>query len=914
MNRLATCPPTLAERLLVWTVPAGKLRQTMLGDLNEEFAGLVAVRSRFVACVWYWCQVLPLVFRFGLRSRTGVQSLRGGLGAAGGGRPGPGRYGSSGLVRRLVSDFAHDLRVAWRGLMRTPGFTVVAVITLALGIGATSAIFSVVSGIVLRPLAFPAPEQLVRITSTEDGFVGDNVSGANYVDWRAQSESFDDMAGYVTSGFNVVAGEGPRRVRGAVVTNTFFNVMGVPAALGRTFSPDRDPPSGDRRLVLSYGFWQSEYAGDVTAVGRQLKLGEDQYTIVGVMPPGFEFPGEAQLWAAARYRVPDPPFDFGEDPAEVRGAEYFDVIARLRAGVDLSQAQSEMNVIASRLEAQYPDVNAREGIGLIELRDDIVGSIRPVLYVLLAAVGFVLLIACANVANLLLVRAACRDREMALRMALGAGRRRILRQLVTESVLLSMIGAGTGVVLARWGTRALFALAPADIPRAAEVHTDIWVLGFTAAVAIVTGVLFGLAPATRLFGGTSLGSSLVGGARHTGGLGRSRLRNALIVGEVGVSLMLLVGAGLMVRTLQTLNRVDPGFRIQNIFAAYIALPSQKYIEDEKVMAFYRDVLERVRALPGVESAGAVLSLPVRSGINGDIGFAIEGRSADENDGVHAGYQLSSPDYFGAIGIPLRRGRLFTEADREDAALVAIVNEALAALYWPGEDPVGQRVTWGDGDDDEADWATIVGIVGNTRHNGLDEAVRPEIFRPFPQGPMPFMTFVTRSAVDPADMATAVRQAVMEVDAEQPLSRVATMESIVSDSLGWRRFNMFLLGVFALTAMVMAAVGLLGVLSFSVTQRSSEIGIKMALGARAGLVVRQVVWEGVRLSLIGLVLGGVGAFGATRLMSSMIYGVGVNDPLSYVLGAALLAATAVLATLLPALNAARVDPMRALQTE
>ncbi len=913
MNRFATCPPKLAERLLVLSVPEGKFRQTMLGDLAEEFDGLVATRSRFVARGWYWCQVVPLMVRFGWRRRAAAHPIRGGLGPVGGGQWNP-SGGASGFVLGLLSDLVHDLRVAVRGLRRTPGFTSVAVITLALGIGATSAIFSVVSGIVLRPLPFQAPERLVRITSTEDGYAGDNVSGANYVDWRAQSESFDEMAGYVGAGFNVVAGGEPRRVTGAVVTNTFFNVLGVPAALGRTFSPDRDPPSGDRVAVLSYGFWQSEYAGDATALGRQLKLGEDQYTIVGIMPPGFEFPGERQLWAAARYQVPDPPFDFGDDPAEVRGAEYFDVIGRLRAGVDMSHAQSEMDLIASRLETQYPETNAGEGIGLVELREDIVGSVRPVLYVLLAAVGFVLLIACANVANLLLVRAACRDREMALRVALGAGRRRILRQLVTESVLLSMIGAGIGVALARWGTRALFALAPADIPRAAEVHTDIWVLGFTAAVAIVTGVLFGLAPATRVFAGTSLSSALVGGGRHTGGLGGSRLRNALIVGEVGVSLMLLVGAGLMVRTLQTLNRVDPGFRAQNILAAYVALPSQKYIEDAKVLTFYRSVLERVRALPGVESSGAILSLPVSPGINGDIGFEIEGRTEYEHGDVHAGYQLASPDYFDAIGIPLLRGRVFTEADREDAPLVAVINEALADLYWPGEDPVGQRVTWGGGDDDEADWATIVGIVGNTRHNGLDEEVRPETFRPFPQSPMPFMTFVIRSAVDPTDMTTAVRQVVIGVDSEQPLSKVAMMESILADSLGWRRFNMFLLGVFALAAMVMAAVGLLGVLSFSVTQRSSEIGIKMALGARTGLVVRQIVWEGLRLSLIGLALGGLGAFGATRLMSNMIYGVSANDPLSYVLGAALLAATAVVATLLPALNAARVDPMRALQTE
>jgi putative ABC transport system permease protein len=755
----------------------------------------------------------------------------------------------------------------------------VALLTLALGIGASTSIFSVVNGILLRPLPYPGADRLVAVYRTEADGQRDNHSGANFLDLSDQNRSFAGLAGHRGMEYTVVGSGTPQLIRGSNVTANFFTVLGVQALVGRALSPDVDMPGSQLAVVLSYGMWQSQFGGDAALLGQYLKLNEQQYAVVGIMPPGFAFPERSQFWAASRFAVPESPVDIGDDPASVRNLSWFSALGRLRTGVTLEQAQLEMDMISERLAADYPEVD--EATLLVPLRESLVGDVRASLYVLLGAVGFLLLIACANVANLLLVRAAGRDREIVVRAALGAGRSRILRQLVTESVVLALAGGLAGFVLAVWGTRALLALAPDGIPRLAEVSTDLRVLGFTLAAALGTGLLFGLAPALQSFRKGTGGSAATGGVRQTAGRGRGRIHGALIVGEVAVSLMLLVGAGLMVRTLFTLNQVDPGFSVENTLSARVWIPANKYQEDDQVTAFYRETLQRVRAIPGVQSVGAVLSLPVNAGINGTFGFVIEDR-APETDGQFptAGFQIASPDYLRTIGIPLVSGRWFTEGDDAEAPGVAVINQALAKTYWQNEDPIGKRVAFGDPDAADTEWLTIVGVIGNTRHFGLDQPPRGEIYQPYLQTALPYMTLVVRSEMDLSALTSAVRRAVLEVDAEQPLSGVATMEQVLFDSLGSRRFNMLLLAVFAGAALVLAAIGLYGVLSFAVAQRANEIGIRMALGAQVRGVVGQVMKQGVGLAVIGLAIGTAGAVALTRLMVGMIHGVSATDPLTF----------------------------------
>jgi putative ABC transport system permease protein len=856
--------------------------------------------GRLWAGAWYWHQVTAFPVRLLLDRIAGGHAL-----------PASANRLTGGM---LVGSTIQDIRYAGRGFIRTPGFTLVAVMTLALGVGATTSIFSVVNGIVLRPLPYPESDRLMAVFSTDLDGARDNHSGANFLDFKTQSRSFQEIAGHRALRLTVETGDAPQLVRGNSVTPNFFSVLDVPAALGRTLSPEVDVPGSNRTVVLSHRLWQSQFGGDISILGRQVRMNEEQYAVVGVMPPEFDFPEDSEFWAASRYRVPESPVEL-IDPEQARNVSWLSAIGRLKQGVNLTQAQTEMSTTAERLADEYPDVNGDEDLLLVPLRESIVGQVSTTLYVLLGAVGFLLLIACANVANLLLVRASGREREMAVRAALGAGRVRIVRQLATESVVLAVSGGVIGFVLAHWGTRALLALAPNGVPRVAEVGTDIRVLGFTLATALGTGVLFGLAPAIQSFGRSTARSAAVGGTRQTASRSRNRLRNALIVAEVAVSLVLLVGAGLTARTLLSLTRVDPGFRADRTLSARVWIPGNKYQEDDQIQSFYRETLERVRAIPGVQSAGAVFSLPVNAGINGTFTFSIEGRPVEEGEeGLLAEYQIATADYFRTIGIPLLRGRSFSDGDDSEAPGVAIVNEALADTYWRNEDPIGKRITWGDPEGEETDWATIVGVVGNTRNRGLDQPATPEIYRPYLQVSLPYMTLLVRSQLEVATLTSAVRQAVMAVDPGQPISAVATLENVLFDSLGSRRFNMLLLGVFAIAALVLAAIGLYGVLSYSVTQRSNEIGIRMALGARAGGVVSRVIREGIGLALIGLVIGTAGALALTRFMSSMIHGIGTTDPVTFVAGTLMLVAIAGLASFVPALRASRVDPMKVLRSD
>ncbi len=827
------------------------------------------------------------------------------------------RIGRSKQRRMRLTEFSDTVRqdaaFALRQFLRNPAFSLLAVVTLGLGIGATTSVFSVVNGILLRPLPFPDSDRLVRLYATERDRDRENHSGANFLDIKSQSESFQYLAGFVTGRFSLSGSETPNVVRGAVVTPDFFSVLGVDAVLGRALSPAADAPGGARTLVIGHGLWQSQFAGDAAVLGRTLTVDGEVYAVVGVMPPGFDYPGNAQFWAASRYRVPDPPVDLGEDPESVRGASYFHAIGRLRENIDLRQAQTELTMIAERLAEEYPAVNANEGLLLVPLLESVVGRVSSTLYVLLGAVGFLLTIACANVANLLLVRAWGREKEIAVRAALGASRLRILRQLVTESVVLAVSGGIVGFLLALWGTQALLSLAPEGVPRVSEVGADLRVLGFALSVAVGTGVLFGLAPAIQSFRGNIQETTVVGGGRLTPGRGRSRLGNALVVAEMAVSLVLLVGAGLMVRSFVALNRVDPGFDPHTTLSARIEIPATRYQTEVEQSEFYRETLQRVRALPGVRSAGGVLTLPINVGIRGDFIFAIEGRPLVPGEEPHGGYQVASTDYFRTLGIPLLRGRVFTDADDAAAPGVAVINQALANLYWQNEDPIGKRITWGDVDED-AVWTTIVGIVGNTSYEGLDQPPRPEVFRPYPQAPIPYMTVVVRSDMDMGALESALRAAVMEVDPQQPIYEVKTMEQVLFDSLGSQRFNMYVLGIFAVAALVLAAVGLYGVLSFSVAQRSNEIGIRMALGAQVSGVIGRVIGNSLLLGAIGLVIGTCAAVGLTRLMASMIYGVSATDPFTYGAGIVLLTLVALAASWLPAARAARADPVNALREQ
>jgi putative ABC transport system permease protein len=816
-----------------------------------------------------------------------------------------------------VGETLRDLRYAWRGLVRNPTFTIVAVVTLAWGIGATSAVFTVVDAVLLRPLRFRSPERLVRLYSIDQqrGDDRDNTSPADYLDWKDLSDSFEQVAAFESSTYSVESGEYPRRVKGASVTPEFFALLGVDATRGRVLSPQIDTPQAEASVVVGDSFWRAQLGGTADVVGRRIDLNGTGYTVVGVVPPGFDFPGEAELWLASRFSVPDPPVDVGEDPAGNRGAEYVDVIARLAPDVSVDQAQAEMDAIARRLEETFPDTNAGEGVAVVPLISSIVAEARPLLLLLLGAVGFVLLIACANVANLLLTRAVQREREIAIRRALGAGRFRIVRQMLAESLLLAVLGGSLGLAVASWGAEALLSLSPETIPRAAEVSVDLRVVVFTSLVVLGTGLAFGLAPSTQLLRSDVRSAMQRGQGGYTVAGGGGRLRRGLVVAEVAVSLVLLIGTGLMVRTFLGLTCVEPGFDPSDTAVAHVALPRARYAEDARLRAFQAGVLERIRAHPEVESAATVLTLPMHWNIHGALRFSIDGRPTPEGRGPSAGFQAVDPDYFRTLRIPLRRGRLFSAADDERAPQVALVNEALVRRYFADSDPIGQRITWQNGPDtDQPIWVTVVGVVGDVRVDGLDADPRPETYRPYRQSCFPYLTLVARARHDAASLLPLLREAVLALDPSQPVSGLATMEQVIRDSLGPRRFSMLLLGGFAVTALLLAALGLYGVLSFSVSQRSHEIGIRRALGARPRDVACQLVNEGLRLLGLGLALGTVGALALRRAIEGLVYGVATTDPASFLMAMGALSMAALLASYLPAARAARLRPMAALRHE
>ena len=819
-----------------------------------------------------------------------------------------------------MREATRDVRLGIRSLAKNPVFSLVAVATLALGIGATTSVFTVVDAVILRPLPYPESHRLVRIygTDSQSGEDRDNVSGANFVDWCEQSTSFEALAGFVGASATVAEGDHPMRIRGVSVTPEFFSVLGVEAILGRVFSPDLDAPGDELKVVVGETFWRHELGGERDVLGSEIRLNDENFTVVGVLPQRFDYPAGTALWTAARFSVPDPPVDLGEDPAQDRGGEYIDVIGRLRPDTTLQVAQAEMAALGDHLAQEYPDSNQGESIAVLPLKESLVSEARPLLLVLLSAVGFVLLIACANVAHLHLVRATRRERELAVRVALGAGRWRITRQLLTESLVLAACGGAIGAALASKGAAALLALAPEGIPRAAEVAVDLRVMAVTAVVVLGTGVLFGLAPLPQLFREGLFLTMRDGRGGHSVTRGGRHLRRGLVVVQVAVSLLLVVGSGLMVRTFLSLLAVDSGLDTSRTLAAHLTLPGARYGEDSELRSFHQQLMEDLRALPEVESVGTVLTLPLHWSIRGNLTYSIQGEPRPEGERPVAGYQVVSEDYFPTLGIPLVRGRFFTEADNEETTQVALINETLARTYWPEGDPTGKRVVWGAPDDDgtEVEWLTIVGVVGDTHVDGLDTDPRPELYMPYRQSPSRYLSLVARAAagVDAAELAPLVRRALSAVDPQQPLHGVTTMDEALSLSLAPRRFNMFLMGVFAAAALALAAIGLYGVLSFSVAQRSHEIGIRRALGANGRDVIRQVLGEASVLVSSGLVLGVLASLALTRLLTSLIHGVVVTDPPSYLAGVLLLVAVALGAAFLPAVRASRVDPMVVLRSE
>ena len=798
-----------------------------------------------------------------------------------------------------------DLRYGVRMLLKSPGFTIVAVLALALGIGANTAIFSVVNAVLLRPLPYAKPDELVRVYAT-DAKKGRNdhpTSFLNFTDWRNENQVFERMAAFDEASVTLTGGDAPEQLRNLATSADLFPLLGVQPRLGRYFSAPEEQPGGAPVAVLSHGVWQRRFGSDPNIVGRQITLDGESTTVLGVMPPGFAFPLDGF----------DPevfsPLDSTAKINTERGARYLRVVARLKPTATLTQAQVEMDTIASRQEEQYAANNTGRGIRLVSLFEDTVGVVRPALLVLLGAVGCVLLIACANVANLLLARAAGRSREIAVRTALGASRLRIVRQLLTESLLLSVLGGGLGLLLALWGVDLLVSMIPAGAPRVGEIGLDGWVLCFTMGISILTGVLFGLAP-TLQASKLDLHEALKEGSRgSTEGGRRSRVRGALVISEIALSLMLLVGAGLLIKSFQRLRETDPGFRPDNVLALRFVLPETKYETADSQAAFYRQLLERVAASPGVEAVGVVDPLPL-SGDNRTTSFLIENRPpVAPSDLPNVNVRKVSPDYLRAMGIPLLKGRAFTKRDSKDAPRVMLVNETLVRRLFPGEDPLGQRVRFGKQS------VEIVGVVGDVKHRSLDVESGGEYYVPYLQSPEPEMSLLARTMTsDPTSLVAAVRGAVREIDKDLPIANISTMNQFLAVSVAPQRFNTLLLGIFAFAALALASIGIFGVMNYTVTQRTHEIGIRMALGAQTTDVLRLIVMQGMTLALIGVSIGLAGSLAATRLLRSLLYGVSATDPLIFFGVSLLLSIVALLACYIPARRATKVDPLIALRYE
>ena len=808
----------------------------------------------------------------------------------------------------------YDLKYGLRMLMKNPRFTAAAVLSLAIGIGANTAIFSVTNALLLRPLPYKDAERLVILWNRSPGLnvEQDWFSPGQYLDIKAENQVFDNVAATIDSSFNLTGQGVAERVEGARVSSSLFAVLGAHAMLGRVFTADEDEQGKPTTAILSYAFWQRHFAGDPNVVGKTLSLNGNSVDIVGVMPRDFTLNKEVMPTvnkiSNAEILLSLP---MGWGKRTTRTNEDYNIFGRRKPGVTLAQAQADVDRIVSGMKQQYPENYPPSSgfmISVVPLLQQVVGEVRRPLLILLGAVGFVLLIACANVANLQLARAAVRQREIAIRAAVGAGRRRIIRQLLTESILLSLIGGVLGLLLTFVGLRLLVSLGPDTLPRLNEIAIDARVLGFTFVVSLITGVVFGLAPAVRS-SRIDLNGVLKDSGRSTGA-GHNRARNAFVVVQVALSLVLLIGAGLLVRSYNHIQNANPGFNPQNALSFRMSLPNSKY-KGPAVTSFYKQLTDRIKALPGVESVGNSYSLPMSS-----VAFAwgpitIEGYVPKHSaDFIMSNERFVSPGYFPAMGVPLVKGRLFDERDVKDAQQTVIVNENLAERFWPNQDPIGKRLERGD----KEPWRAVVGVVRDTKEFSFDNEPPISIYHPHEQFPIGTMFIVVRSSTTTAVLTPAITKELRALDPELPAFEFKTMEQRLSDTLSRRRFSTFLLGVFSLVALVLAAIGIYGVVAYSVTQRTQEIGIRMALGAEPGKIMSMIVRHSLVLVVVGVVLGLVGAFALTRVMSSLLFRVSATDTLTFVAPPLILAAVALLASYFPARRAARVDPTVALRSE
>jgi predicted permease len=817
-----------------------------------------------------------------------------------------------------MSEFAQDLKYAVRALRRSPGFALVVVLALALGIGANTAIFSIVNGTLLQPLPYPQPDHLLALFGRFTGIgipkVQNAFSAPELMDVKALNSSLAHVAAFTSTSANVNLNGTPERIDGALVSPEFFPMLGVQARLGRVFRPEEGQEGRDRVAVISDGLWKRRFGSDPGIVGHKIAMNDLTFEIIGVLPPDFDLPEQTEVWGPLS-------FNAAALSPNSRGNHGLQVIARVKPELSLAQAHTDLDRVSRTIieqNKQYPYERFNYTLIANPLLEETVGDIKPALLILLGAVGFVLLIACANVANLLLVRASGREREMAIRTALGAGRARLVRQMLTESLILGLLGGVAGLLFARWGLRALIAVAESSFPRVAGATMDWRVLSFTFAISLITGLLFGLAPAWHAAHVVTHESLKEGGRGNTASGAAQRVRRVLIVSEIALSLILLAGAGLLIKSFVRLQQVDPGFRPDNVLTMRIALSQQRYVQPAQVAAFYREVLRRVRQLPGVEAAGAISALPL-SGQGGSGTTTIDSTAVPmDKTTPELDLRPVMPGYFETMGIGLVKGRFFDDRDAETAAPVAIVDETLAQTFWPNEDPLGKRLRRGGGRQSQAPWLTIVGVVRHVRMRTLEAPSRMELYWPQVQNPFNSMSLTIRTTPEPMTLANAVQTQVLAVDPQQPVYRIRTMNEFLASSIDRRKLSMLLLAIFAGAALALAAVGIYGITSYTVAQRSQEMGVRMALGASRGGILRLVLGQSLTVAAIGVVAGLIGSIVLTGLLSSMLSSMLFNttaiDPLTFVLVAGVLIAVTVLASYIPARRATRVDPMVALRYE
>jgi predicted permease len=806
-----------------------------------------------------------------------------------------------------VETTLQDLRYSARVLRKNPGFTAVVVLTLALGIGLNTAIFSVVNAVLLRPLPYQDPEGIVTLwqRNTQSGAEREPVSPANFLDYRARNRVFEQVSALRPYGLDYTGGGEPETFHAWLVTAGFFDILGARALHGRTFLPGEYEPGNEQVVVLGHGLWRRRFGADPGIIGQKLILDGKPYTVIGVMPKEFHYLDKRGIIA---------PFILSESEIKRRGATYLQVIARLKSGVTLEQAQADTSAVASQLAQEYPQTNREMGSTVVPLSEQMLGKVRPALLILLGAVGFVLLIACANVANLTLARTSVRRKEFAVRAALGAARGRLVRQLLTESFLLALLGCVGGVLLAGWAVGVILTISPGNLPRAEQVGIDGRILLFALGLSILTAIGFGLAPALK-FSKPDLQEAIKEGGRSAGMKAiRKRLRGSLVIAQFALALILLIGAGLLIRSFARLLQVDPGFKADNAIALQVHVYDQ-YPSPQQQAAFFEQALDRITSLPGVQAAGAASAPPFigEGSIEIESDFAIEGGAVTSPEQAPTAYHtVVTSGYFQSLSIPLVRGRFFDKFDRADGAPVAVINETMARKYFPGENPVGKKIVVRRLTKPVA--REIVGVVGDVRHTGLDSAPRPEIFLHHQQVPFGSMTFVVRSQNDPQALMQTVKNEVWALNRNLPFYSVATMDELVSESLKEKRFSLLLLGSFAVIALVLAGVGIYGVVSFTASQRTHEIGVRMALGALPRDIAKMVIGEGLSFSLMGVAIGLVGSLILTRFLKSLLFGVTATDPVTFAVIPALLVFVALIASYVPARRATKVDPTIALRYE